>query len=59
MFTVLDTGPPFSGRLHTIDADDGRDDQLLPQAGEIVDSFGHDELDSSKWWQVVNGTGAG
>jgi TolB protein len=59
VFTVLDAGPPFGGRLHTIDADDGSDDQLLPQAGEIVDSFEHDGLDASKWWQFVNGTGSG
>ena len=59
LFAVLDAGPPFGGRLHTIDADDGSDDRVLPQAGEIVDSFEHDGLDSSKWWQFVNGTGAG
>jgi Tol biopolymer transport system component len=59
VFTVLDTGPPFGGRLHTIDADDESDDQVLPQVAEIVDSFEREGLDSSKWWQFVNGTGAG
>ena len=59
VFTALEVGPPFGGRLHTIDADDGSDDQVLPQVGEIVDSFEHDGLDSSQWWQFVNGTGAG
>ena len=58
IFTALDVGPPFGGRLHTIDADDGSDDEFLPQVGEIVDTFEHDGLDSSQWWQLVNGTGA-
>ena len=44
---------------HTIEAADGTDDVVLPQVGEIVDSFDHDGLDSSQWWQLVNGTGAG
>jgi TolB protein len=58
LFTTPDTGPPFGGRLHTIDADDGSDDRLLPQAAEIVDAFDHDGLDSSKWWSNLNGPGS-
>jgi len=59
VFTALDTGPPFGGRLHTIDADDGSDDRLLPQAAEVADSFDHDGLDESRWWSSFHGAGSG
>jgi Tol biopolymer transport system component len=59
LFTTPDTGPPFGGRLRTIDADDGSDERLLPQMGEFADSFDGPMLDSSKWWTSINGTGSG
>lgn len=59
VFAALDTGPPFGGRLHTIDADDGSDDRVLPQMAEVADSFDGPMLDTSKWWTSSNGTGSG
>ena len=58
VFSVLDAGPPFGGRLHTIDADDGSDEHVLPQAAEVADSFDHDGLDGSKWWESFHGGGS-
>ena len=58
VFTVLDTGPPFGGRLHTIDADGGGDEQVIPHMGNVTDTFDHDGLDSSKWWNFLNGPGS-
>jgi hypothetical protein len=58
LFPVLDTGPPFGGQLHTIDADDGSDDQIIPRMGNVTDAFDHDGLDGSKWWHNLNGSGS-
>ena len=58
VFPVLDPGPPFGGQLHSIDADDGSDDRLLPQmTAPFVDSFDDGRIDSSAWHTVVSGTG--
>lgn len=51
--------PGGGSRLHTIDADDGSDDRLLPQAGAVRDSFDRDELDGSRWYSFTRGTGSG
>lgn len=59
VFSVLDAGPPFGGRLHTIDADDGSDDRVLAQAVVVADSFDRDDLDASKWWEAFHGAGSG
>ena len=58
VFAALDTGPPFGGRLHTIDAEDGSDEQVIPQMGDVTDTFDHDGLDGSKWWHNLNGPGS-
>ncbi len=58
LFSVLDAGPPFGGRLHTIDADDGSDDRVLPQlAAPFVDSFDDGRDDTSIWHVLSQGTG--
>lgn len=59
VFTALDTGPPFGGRLHTIDADDGSDDRELPQLAEVTESFDGPMLDTARWWTAIDGTGNG
>lgn len=57
VFSVLDPGPPFGGRLHTMDADDGSDEELLPQlAAPFVDTFEDGRIDSSLWHTIVTGT---
>ena len=58
VFTALDTVPPFGGRLHTIDADNGSDDRLLPQlAAPFVEGFDDGQIDSSLWHTIVSGSG--
>lgn len=58
VFAVFDVGAPFGARLYTIDADDGSDERVLPQAVEVADSFDGPGLDSSTWWQNLNGPGS-
>lgn len=58
VFGVFDVGPPFGSRLHSIDAADGSDERVLPQAGDVVDDFSGPRLDDSKWWQNLNGPGS-
>lgn len=59
VFGVFDLGPPFGSRLHTMDADDGSDEQVLPQMADVTDSFDRPALDSSKWWVSFHGAGSG
>lgn len=57
LFAALEATAPFGGRLHTIDADDGGDERLLPQlAAPFVDDFGDGRIDTSNWHTIVTGT---
>lgn len=58
VFSVLQIAQPFGGRLHTVDADDGSDEHVLPQlAAPFVDGFDDGRIDSAQWHQIVSGTG--
>ena len=53
IFSVLDTGPPFAGRLHTIDAGDGSDEQVLAQAvAPFVEAFDDGRRDTAMWHEI-------
>lgn len=57
LFSVLDAVPPFGGRLHTVDADDGSDEQVLPRfAVPFADAFEDGRIDGSFWSTGVSGT---
>jgi hypothetical protein len=59
VFAALDTGPPFGGRLHTIDAEDGSDDRLLPQlAAPFLEGFDDGRIDSSLWHRISDPGGS-
>ena len=53
IFSVLEAVQPFGGRLHTIDADDGSDDRLVPQlAAPFLEDFEDGRLDTAFWHQL-------
>lgn len=58
VFGVFDVGPPFGSRLHSIDAEDGSDERVLPQlATPLVEGFDDGRIDSAQWHEIVSGTG--
>jgi TolB protein len=58
VFGVFEVVTPFGARLHTIDADDGSDERVLPQlAAPLVEDFDDGRIDSARWHQIVSGTG--
>ena len=58
VFGVFGVVTPFGARLHTIDADDGSDEHVLPQlAAPFVEGFGDGRIDSAQWHEIVSGTG--
>ena len=57
LFSALDPGPPFGGRLLTMAADDGSDERLLPQLGPFVDTFDDGRADAGLWHTLSQGGG--
>jgi Tol biopolymer transport system component len=55
LFAAPDSGPPFGGRLRTLDAEDGSDDRLLAQlSAPFVETFDDGRRDGSLWHEVVD-----